>query len=113
VVPFPVAGEGRRLKIRLLDGTGTLQHGLDAAAALAGAGGQIDQIGNADSFGVPRTRLELADQSHRDAVDALAAALGVGEVVKATNSDGDVDVVVTLGQDYADLQAAHTGGTGG
>jgi hypothetical protein len=113
VVPFPVAGPGRRLRIRLLDGTGKLQHGLDAAAALAGAGGQIDQIGNADSFGVPRTRLELADQGHRQAVEALAAALGVGEVVNATSSDGDVDVVVTLGQDYADRRAARTGGNGG
>jgi hypothetical protein len=86
----------------LLDGVGTLQHGVPAAGRLVGGGGQIDQIGNAASFGVPRTKLEFADDRRRSEVEALATALGVGEVVKATDSDGTVDVVVTLGRDYAD-----------
>jgi hypothetical protein len=102
VTPYPVGSDGRRLRIRLLDGVGTLQHGVPAAGRLVGRGGQIDQIGNAASFGVPRTKLEFADDRRRSEVEALAAALGVGEVVKATDIDGSLDVVVTLGQDYAD-----------
>jgi hypothetical protein len=112
-VPTPVSSPGRRLRIRLLDGVGTLQHGQDAAARLVAGGGQIDQIGNAASFGVPRTKLEFADENHRREVEALAAALGMGEVVRTTNIDGVADVVVTLGQDYVGARAPQTGGTGG
>jgi hypothetical protein len=100
VVPFPVGSPGRRLRIRLLDGVGTLQHGLVAAPRLVGRGGQIDQIGNAGSFGVPRTRLEFADEARRREVESLADALGVGEVVRTTDIDRSADVVVTLGQDF-------------
>ena len=113
VVPFPEGGPQRRLRIRLLDGVGTLQHGLDAATGLVARGGQVDQIGNASSFGVATTKIEYADDARRREVEGLAAELGVGEIVKAASMQSGVDVVVTLGRDYADRRAAAPGGTGG
>ena len=53
LVPFPIgAPPGARPRVRLLDGVGTLDHGLGAVANVVAAGGQVDQIGNADPFGV-------------------------------------------------------------
>jgi hypothetical protein len=113
VVPFPIGGPRARLRIRLLDGVGRLHHGLDAAAGLVARGGQIDQVGNAPSFGVARTRLGYGDDAHRREVEALAQELGVGEVVKDPGIEDGTDVVVTLGQDYMDARATGRGGTGG
>lgn len=115
VAPFSVARSGRRPRIRLLDGIGTLHHGEDAATVLVEQGGQIDQVGNAASFDVARTTLEFADEGLRREVESWAAALGVGEVVQVSDIDGDTDVVVTLGRDYRRGSAAggRPGGTGG
>jgi hypothetical protein len=112
IVPFPVGGPTTRLRIRLLDGVGTLHHGLDAAAGLVARGGQIDQIGNATTFAVPRTTLVYSDDARRPGVEALAAELGVGEVVKAAGIESGTDVVVTLGQDYVSARTGQ-GGSGG
>jgi hypothetical protein len=113
VVPFPVGGATPRLRIRLLDGVGTLHHGLDAAGGLVAHGGQIDQIGNAASFGVPKTTLAYRDDAHRATVEALAAELGVGEIVKSAGIEPGTDLIVTLGQDYGDARGTGQGGTGG
>lgn len=101
LVPFPVgAPAGARLRVRILDGTGTLDRGVKAAPALVEGGGEIDQLGNADSFGVATTKLTYYDDSRRDEVDKLRAALGVGEVVKGADQSGVVDVTVILGTDF-------------
>jgi hypothetical protein len=105
-VPFPVGSPGRRLRIRLLDGDGSLRHGVAAASALVRAGGQIDQIGNGRTFGAATTQLLYFDESRRADVDRVAAALGVGEVVKGTDNTATTDLIVTLGRDYAARQSA-------
>jgi hypothetical protein len=110
VIPFPVgAPSGSRVRVRLLDGVGTLDHGLPAASALVGSGGEIVQIGNAGAFGVAQTRLMYQDDARRPQVEAMARAMGVGEVVKVSEDIGGVDVIVTLGRDYAEAASSANG----
>ncbi len=100
VIPFPVgAPAGARARVRLLDGVGTLDHGVAAAPLVVEGGGQIDQIGNADAFGVATTQLLFSDEARRPDVEKLQAALGVGELV--LGAPGASDVTIVLGQDYA------------
>ena len=104
LVPYPIgAPPGARPRVRLLDGTGSLQHGLPAAPTLVAGGGQIDQIGNAPAFGAATTQLVYFDDARHDEVEKLQVALGVGELVKGTAAGSAVDVVITLGQDFAGL----------
>jgi hypothetical protein len=102
LVPFPIgAPPGARPRVRLLDGTGTLDHGLGAVAGVVAAGGQVDQIGNADAFGATTTRLEYHDDARLPEVERLQAALGVGEVVKVPSAQTAIDVTIVLGADFA------------
>ena len=54
------APEGSRPTIRVLDGTGQLDHGVGAAQILAAAGAQIDAIGNAATFKIPTTQFIIS-----------------------------------------------------
>jgi hypothetical protein len=102
LIPFPIGSPpGSRIRIHLLDGTGTLDHGLVAGPVLVQANGQVDLVGNATSFDVVSTRLEYVDEASRPEVERLRAALGVGEVVVTDDPGGSADVTITLGQDYA------------
>lgn len=108
-VPFPAGPEGRRLRIRVLDGTGRLGHGLDVAMQLAARGGQIDKVGNAADFDVDTTTLTYYDEAARDRVEELREALGVGEIIKSDALNVAVDVTVVLGADYAAARPAERG----
>jgi hypothetical protein len=102
LVPFPAgAPVGARLRVRLLDGVGDLDHGLGAVRPLTGAGGEVRTIGNASSFGVATTRFVYHDDALLPRVEALRDALGVGEVVRSEQVDDSVDVTVVLGADAA------------
>lgn len=102
LVPYPVgAPPGARPRIKILDGTGKLEHGLKAAPLLVEANGQIDQIGNATNFDVKTTTFEYYDDARRADVEKLQQELGVGQVVKATgDATHPVDVTITLGADF-------------
>ncbi|MCU0269894.1 MAG: LCP family protein [Acidimicrobiales bacterium] len=101
LVPFPIgAPPGARLRVRVLDGTGQLDHGLDATPLLVEGGGQIDQIGNATTFDFTTTQIVYNDESRRAEVDRLAEALGVGEVLRTEETGDVVDVTVILGADF-------------
>jgi hypothetical protein len=102
LIPFPVgAPPGARPRVRLLDGVGTLEHGLKAAPLVVDGGGQIDQIGNADAFDVAVTQLIYIDDARKADAEKLRASLGVGEVVKGTTGGTATDVTVILGKDFA------------
>jgi hypothetical protein len=102
VVPFPIgAPPGARPRVRLLDGTGTLDHGLGAVGTVVAAGGQVDQIGNADAFGAAVTTFQYSDDARLPEVERLQAAFGVGEIVKMGSELPAIDVTVILGADYA------------
>lgn len=102
LVPFPIgAPPGARPRVRLLDGVGTLDHGLGAVANVVAAGGQVDQIGNAESFGQAVTRFTYSDDARLPEVERLRAGIGVGEIVKVPSGQTAIDVTITLGADYA------------
>lgn len=101
LVPFPIgAPPGSRPRVRLLDGTGKLDHGLKAAPLIVEGGGQVDQIGNAPAFNQPTTTFTYYDEAQRPAVEKLRAAVGVGDIVKGATAGSAVDVTVVLGADY-------------
>ncbi|MGZ4706266.1 MAG: LCP family protein [Acidimicrobiales bacterium] len=105
-IPFPTAApEGSRPKIRVLDGTGQLDHGVGAAQILAAAGAQIDAIGNAASFKIPTTQFIISGSASQDQADQLQAALGVGEVVQSADTSDSVDITVILGADALTVPA--------
>lgn len=109
LVPFPVgAPPGSRLRVRILDGTGELDRGLPFAEAVVAGGGEVAVIGNASSFDVATTQIQLTDPAQRDQAEELRASLGVGEIVEAGASGGS-DVTVVLGRDAL----AVVGATGG
>ncbi len=102
LIPFPVgAPPGARPRVRVLDGAGTLDHGLGAVGSVVAAGGQVDQIGNADEFGHATTELVYSDDAQLEDVDRLRAAIGIGELVKVPQGQTAIDVTITLGADYA------------
>jgi hypothetical protein len=104
LVPFPIgAPPGARPRVRLLDGVGSLDHGLKAAPLIVEGGGQIDQIGNADTFDVPKTQLIYGDDARRADAESLQRSLGVGEIVKGASAGTTTDVTVVLGKDFAAL----------
>jgi hypothetical protein len=104
LVPFPIgAPPGARPRVRLLDGVGTLEHGLKAAPLVVEGGGQIDQIGNADAFAVPKTQLIYGDDARKGDAERLQRSLGVGEIVKSASAGTATDVTIVLGKDFAAL----------
>jgi hypothetical protein len=106
IVPFPAGPEGARIRLVVLDGTGQLDHGARAAVTLGAAGGQVDVVGNAASFGVAETQLVYHDPSARPQVERLREALGVGVLVEELQPDALTGAQVILGEDYL---AAHGG----
>jgi len=110
LIPFPVeAVPGGRPKVRILDGTGRLDHGVAAAPALVSAGGQITAVGNAANFDYKTTQVIYYDDAQQAAATQLRDALGVGEVVKSSQPTHDVDMIVILGTDYAAKPVAQRG----
>jgi LytR cell envelope-related transcriptional attenuator/LytR_cpsA_psr family len=109
-VPFPMAAPaGSRPRLRVLDGTGQLDHGVTAAMTLAAAGAQIDDIGNASTFSVPTTQFIISGENERAQADQLRAALGVGEIVTSTDTSDSVDITVILGSDALGLATTQSG----
>jgi len=102
LIPFPIgATPGSRVGIRVLDGTGKLEHGVAALPALVKGGAQITGIGNAANFDYQTTQIIFYDDARKDAADRLRLALGVGELAKSNDVAHDVDVTVVLGADFA------------
>ena len=99
-VPFPAAAPpGSRPRVRVLDGSGQLDHGLAAARTLAANGAQIDGIGNASSFDVATTQFIISGSDHQSQAEGLRDALGVGDVVQSSDQSDSVDITVILGAD--------------
>jgi len=100
IIPFPEGAPGTRPRLRVLDGTGELNNGLEAAIVLAAAGAQIDVVGNARSFGQTVTQFVYYDQGAEGAARELRDALGVGEIVHSEQTNSATDLTVVLGEDY-------------
>jgi hypothetical protein len=111
-VPFPTAAPtGSRPRLRVLDGTGELDHGVTAAMTLAAAGAEIDDIGNASTFGVPTTQFIISGEHRRVEAEQLRTALGVGEILTSKDTNDSVDITVILGHDALGLPTTESGST--
>jgi len=114
-VPYPLSpAPGRRVRVRLLNGTTDDDLTLAAARQLVEAGAEITIAGNADSFRVAETTLTYTSPDERDEARRLADAFGVGtveEADQAPSSTGgtadeagaEIDVTIVLGWDARDL----------
>ena len=111
IVPFPEGAPGTRPRLRVLDGTGQLADGVGAATVLAAAGGQIDVIGNARTFGAETTEFIYYEAASKDAALKMRDALGVGEVVESTQTNSATDLTVILGDDYLKMVGPSSAGT--
>lgn len=104
LVPFPEAPPGVRPTVRILDGTGRLDHGVAAAVVIGAAGGQVRVIGNATDFDVATTEIIYYDEARRASAEAVRDALGVGEVIRSEQKS-PVDITVVLGADALGVPA--------
>lgn len=109
-VPYPVSPTpGRRIRVRLLNGTTDRDLTGAAAEVLVRGGAEITIAGNAPSFGEDETLMLYGSPEHRDQALWLAAAFGGAGVEQgAAAADGsvaddEVDVTVILGDDARDL----------
>jgi hypothetical protein len=98
LVPFPRGAPGMRPTVRVLDGTGQLDHGVDAAVVLGASGAQVEVIGNATDFGVSTTEITYYDPALADEAERLRDALGVGSVEQSDQKSA-IDITVVLGTD--------------
>ncbi|HEY8525046.1 MAG TPA: LCP family protein, partial [Acidimicrobiales bacterium] len=111
-VPYPLSpAPGRRVRVRLLNGTSDPDLTPAAARQLVEAGAEITIAGNAESFDVDETTLSYRSPDERDDARRLADAFGVGQVQRvddepAATADAradEIDVTIVLGSDAQDL----------
>jgi LytR cell envelope-related transcriptional attenuator len=107
-VPYPQEpAPGRRVRVRLLNGTEDTDLVVQVVPLLVGAGAEIGLSGNAESFEEPQTRLLYSTARQRDEAETLRDALGFGvvepsavdETVPPGAESERVDVTVILGAD--------------
>lgn len=100
IVPFPDGAPGQRPRLRVLDGTGRLSNGINAAIMLNAAGGQVDVVGNAKSFGQETTQIIYFDGTPESTAQKMRDALTVGELVESKQSNSGADMTIILGEDF-------------
>ena len=100
IVPFPDGASGRRPRMRVLDGTGKLSNGINAAIMLNAAGGQVDVVGNAKSYGQARTQIIYFEGTTEAQAKTMQSALTMGEIVASKQSNSGADMTVILGEDF-------------
>jgi hypothetical protein len=109
-VPYPVSpSPGRRIRVRLLNGTS--EPGLTSAAAnrLVRGGAEITIAGNAPTFDETETLMLYGRPDQRDMALWLATGFGGGRIEPdraasgEVTDDDEIDVTVILGADAPDL----------
>jgi len=100
IVPFPDGASGRRPRIRVLDGTGKLSNGINAAIMLNAAGGQVDVVGNAKSYGQATTQIIYFEGTTEAEAKTMQKALTMGTIVSSKQSNSGADITVILGEDF-------------
>jgi hypothetical protein len=96
VVPLPESpAPGVRVPVALLDGAGDPDLLPPAIPSIVRAGGEVTQVGNAESFDVPATRVEYADPAAAEVAQRIAAELGVTATAGVEPLEGAlIDVVI-------------------
>jgi hypothetical protein len=100
LVPFPTASRpGGRVRVRLLDGSGTRDHVLSAAPLIVPADSEIVVVGNAEAFDYETTEIRYHHPTFEPAAEALQKALGAGRVIDDPRQTDAFDVTIVLGPD--------------
>jgi hypothetical protein len=111
-VPFPVApAPGKRIRVRLLNGTDDPTLAQEIAPALVQAGAEITIVGNAPSLDVARTTVAYAGREREAAAGWMAAGTGIGRIEDVSvggdaplpSPADEIDVTVILGSDAREL----------
>jgi len=123
-VPYPLSpAPGRRVRVRLLNGTGDADLTAAVVPLLVRNGAEITIAGNASSFSVTETTYTYRTADDEAGAERLAQAVGVGSVeqdadVVAANEqaqaaegtglledeiEDEIDVTIVLGADVQDL----------
>jgi hypothetical protein len=109
-VPYPVSpSPGRRIRVRLLNGTTDPDLTSAAAGRLVRGGAEITIAGNAPTFDETETLMLYGRADQRQMALWLAAGLGGGRVepdpaaADGVADDDEIDVTVILGADARDL----------
>jgi hypothetical protein len=104
LVPLPTAAApGSRVRVRVLDGTGTDGAVAAAVERLVPAGAEIVIVGNADRFTYDTTELRYREATGEESARELQEALGTGAVESVSSPDEAFDVTVVVGGDFLDL----------
>jgi hypothetical protein len=109
-VPYPVSPTpGRRIRVRLLNGTADPDLTGAAARRLVGGGAEITIVGNARTFDETETQMLYGNADQRNEALWLAGGFGGGKVEQdpaalgGAADDDEIDVTVILGADAPDL----------
>jgi hypothetical protein len=98
--PWAVITKGQRPRIEVLNGVGGVALTQAVALRVVPAGGEVTLTGNLPGFGVDATRVVYYRKNGLAAAKRMAAALGVGKVVKAADAIDVVDVTIIVGKDF-------------
>jgi LytR cell envelope-related transcriptional attenuator/LytR_cpsA_psr family len=109
-VPYPVSpSPGRRIRVRLLNGTTDRDLTGAAARQLVRGGAEITIVGNAPTFDETETLMLYGRADQRNEALWLAGGFGGGQVeqdpaaLAGAADDDEIDVTVILGADARDL----------
>jgi hypothetical protein len=96
VVPLPESpAPGIRVPVALLDGTGDPDVLPPAIPMIVRSGGEVTQVGNAESFEVPISRVEYSGEEFAEVAQRIASELGVTATAGAEPVEGaSIDVVI-------------------
>jgi hypothetical protein len=91
---------GPRIRVQVLNGTGTIGVAVKAAQRLVPSGAQVALSGNADSFAYAQTQIVFYDRSRQQMANEVRQALGTGKLVLSRQPLDVVDVTVVIGKDF-------------
>lgn len=97
-----------RIRVQVLNGTGTPGLAQQVAPVLVPAGAAVTLTGNADRFDHQVTQIVFYRDEDESAARRIRDALGVGEVVRSRSDLGVVDVTVVVGADFLSRPDAGT-----
>jgi hypothetical protein len=112
-IPLPIAASpGSRVRVRILDGTGTAGAPQSIIEPLVRAGAQIIAIGNADRFTYAESEVRYDElQSDEESAQRMQSALGLGAIRSATFGTDAFDVTVIIGRDLSNATGEGAGTT--
>jgi hypothetical protein len=101
VVPLPQSpAVGVRTPVALLNGTSDPDVLPPAIPMIVRSGGEVSQVGNAESFDVSTTRVEYGDEAAAEVAQKIAAELGVTATAGSNPVEGTM-IDVVIGSDRA------------